>query len=115
MRPYGALNILSIESTAKPAMRSPKKKVRALSQHFAPSSPAWRAGAVSEDMIERVARAIGQCLHDCGKFKNLPGDPWTDGPSLLAARAAVKAMRVPTLEMLQDGRRSEEHPSELQS
>ncbi|HEY9578716.1 MAG TPA: hypothetical protein VIR65_02510 [Rhizorhapis sp.] len=59
---------------------------------------------MSEDMIERVARAIGQCLHDCGKFKNLPGDPWTDGPSLLAARAAVKAMRVPTLEMLQDGR-----------
>src|SRR3546814_12068862 len=93
MRPYVALNILSISSTAKPAMHSPKKKVRALSQHFAPSSPAWRAGAVSEDMIERVARAIGQCLHDCGKFKNLPGDPWTDGPSLLAARAAVKAMR----------------------
>src|SRR3546814_4905901 len=79
-------------------MRSPKKKVRALSQHFAPSSPAWRAGAVSEDMVERVARAIS-------KARALPGTKpaRTSDVDRRAARAAIEAMREPTEEMARYG------------
>lgn len=41
------------------------------------------------ELIERVARKVGDTLHACGKFDNPSGDPWTDGPSILAARAAI--------------------------
>lgn len=49
--------------------------------------------AVTEEMLEAGARAIGQALHASGVFKRDFDDPWTAGPCLLAAPAAYTAMR----------------------
>ncbi|MES2902848.1 MAG: hypothetical protein V4696_01560 [Pseudomonadota bacterium] len=44
-------------------------------------------------MVEGViAKAIGSTLHECGIFKKPSGDSWTDGPSILAARAVIAAL-----------------------
>lgn len=51
------------------------------------------APAPSDDDVGRVAKALGECLHGCGVFKGPPGDPWTDGPCILAARAAIAALQ----------------------
>lgn len=42
---------------------------------------------------ERVARAVAESLVACGVLRKAVNDPWVVGPSILIARAAIRAMR----------------------
>ncbi len=61
---------------------------------------------MANEMIERVARAIAEKLEACGalpKAAKTAQDPWAVGPCMLAARAAIEAMREPTDAMSEAG------------
>ena len=55
------------------------------------------------EMMERVARAIRETRKNCGQLPvSALGDPdssWAVDPSILEARAAIAAMREPTISM----------------
>lgn len=56
----------------------------------------------SDNMVERVAKAIAECMVACGaiKYTNDATSSWAVGPSYLAARKAIEAMREPTQAMV---------------
>lgn len=59
------------------------------------------------EMVERVARAIFASQQMPGDDPDfLKAHPWTQSACLLAARAAIEAMREPTVGMVQAARQS---------
>ena len=46
---------------------------------------------MTDDIVEKVAKVIADILHACGRLDDSYTSPWTAGPCLLAAQAAIAA------------------------
>jgi hypothetical protein len=47
-----------------------------------------------DELRDEIARVIGNKLYECGRMKKPAGDPWTDGPCLLAADAILSISKI---------------------